>query len=120
MRRKTLESIERQIDALRMQAEKVKERERVPALRDIVSLMNAHDISVSEVRNALKGGGGRRGPMGKRKGRKGRKSRKGIKVPAMYRNPKTGETWSGRGRAARWLAAAEKAGHKRAEFLIKK
>jgi len=38
----------------------------------------------------------------------------------MYRNSKTGETWSGRGRTARWLAAAEKAGRKRTEFLIKK
>ena len=45
---------------------------------------------------------------------------RGRKVKPLYRNPKTGETWSGRGRPARWIAAAEKAGHKRTEYLIKK
>lgn len=34
-------------------------------------------------------------------------------LPAKYRNPKTGETWSGRGRAPGWLA-----GKNRDRFLI--
>lgn len=34
-------------------------------------------------------------------------------LPARYRNPKTGETWSGRGRAPGWLA-----GKNRERFLI--
>ncbi|PCE29816.1 H-NS histone family protein [Burkholderia ubonensis] len=34
-------------------------------------------------------------------------------LPPKYRNPKTGETWSGRGRAPAWL------GKNRARFLIK-
>jgi DNA-binding protein H-NS len=34
-------------------------------------------------------------------------------LPAKYRNPKTGETWSGRGRAPAWLA-----GKNRERFLI--
>ncbi|MGU7783644.1 H-NS histone family protein [Burkholderia sp. PU8-34] len=33
-------------------------------------------------------------------------------LPPKYRNPKTGETWSGRGRAPVWL------GKNRARFLI--
>jgi DNA-binding protein H-NS len=33
-------------------------------------------------------------------------------LPPKYRNPKTGETWSGRGRAPAWL------GKNRARFLI--
>ena len=49
----------------------------------------------------------------------GRTSRiKGSKVAAKYRHPKTGETWSGRGGVAGWLAAELKAGKKREEFLI--
>ena len=38
--------------------------------------------------------------------------RKGAAV-AKYRNPKTGETWSGRGRSPAWLA-----GKNRERFLI--
>ncbi len=30
-------------------------------------------------------------------------SRKGAKVPAKYRDAKTGKTWSGRGRAPLWM-----------------
>ena len=42
----------------------------------------------------------------------------GTKAAAKYRDPKTGETWSGRGGTARWLVAYEKQGRKRDEFLI--
>ena len=51
--------------------------------------------------------------------RKGSRLR-GSKVAAKYRNPKTGETWSGRGGIARWLAAEIKAGKKKDSFLIRK
>ena len=111
MRRLTRDIIERRIEALRLQAEKLEQREKIPALHEIVNLMQKHDLSVSEIRKALAGGKGKR---------KSAATRKGRKVKPMYRNAKTGETWSGRGRPARWLAAAEKAGHKRTEFLIEK
>ncbi len=45
---------------------------------------------------------------------------KGMKVAAKYRHPKTGETWSGRGGVAGWLAREIKAGKKREDFLIAK
>ncbi len=35
---------------------------------------------------------------------------------AKYRNPETGETWSGRGRMPKWLALAEGQGRHREEF----
>jgi DNA-binding protein H-NS len=45
---------------------------------------------------------------------------KGRKVAAKYANPdNTSETWSGRGREPRWLAAKLKAGEKQEKFLIK-
>ncbi len=43
---------------------------------------------------------------------------KGTKVPPKYRHPKTGETWSGRGGTAGWLAREIKSGKKREDFLI--
>jgi DNA-binding protein H-NS len=49
-----------------------------------------------------------------------RQSVKGSKVAAKYRHPKTGETWSGRGGVAGWLAREVKSGKKREDFLIAK
>jgi DNA-binding protein H-NS len=49
-----------------------------------------------------------------------RGSVKGTKVAAKYRHPKTGETWSGRGGTASWLAREIKAGRKKEDFLIAK
>jgi DNA-binding protein H-NS len=43
---------------------------------------------------------------------------KGSKVAPKYRHPKTGETWSGRGGTAGWLAREIKAGRKKEDFLI--
>jgi len=49
----------------------------------------------------------------------GRRASKGSKVAAKYRNPDDpSETWAGRGRQPRWLAAKLKAGSKMEKFLI--
>ena len=40
-----------------------------------------------------------------------------LAVAAKYRGP-NGETWSGRGRAPKWLEALEAQGRQRAEFSI--
>ena len=50
----------------------------------------------------------------------GRSSLKGVKVAAKFRDPKTGETWAGRGARPRWLVARIKAGRKPEDFLIDK
>jgi DNA-binding protein H-NS len=39
-------------------------------------------------------------------------------TPAKYRNPKTGETWSGRGRPSKWVTELEATGRKREEFAV--
>ena|SRR5215831_9873807 len=44
--------------------------------------------------------------------------RKYPRVLPKYRNPRTSETWSGRGKRPRWLVAAMKSGHKIEEFRI--
>ena len=49
-----------------------------------------------------------------------RKARKLGKVAPKYRNPtNTAETWAGRGKQPRWLAAETAKGRKLEEFLIK-
>jgi DNA-binding protein H-NS len=108
-RRISLKTLEQRIRALKLQAEEIRHRDNNPALRKIVKLAKRHGFSIGELRRAMNGRGtGRGGPK-----------LRGRKVKPMYRDPKTGETWSGRGRTARWLAAAEKAGRKRADFLVK-
>ncbi|WP_436278834.1 H-NS histone family protein [Solimonas soli] len=47
-----------------------------------------------------------------------RGAKKAAKVAAKYRNPATGETWSGRGRTPKWLADAEAKGQKRESFAV--
>jgi DNA-binding protein H-NS len=51
-------------------------------------------------------------------GRSKKKLTRRPKVAAKYRDPKTGETWSGRGRMARWLADKVKAGEKQDKYLV--
>ena len=50
--------------------------------------------------------------------KKTRRSGGGAQV-VRYRDPKSGETWSGRGRMARWLQAHVDAGKKKEDFLVK-
>lgn len=50
-----------------------------------------------------------------------KKTRKLGKVPPKYRNPgNKAETWTGRGKQPRWLAAQVAKGKKPEDFLIKK
>ncbi|MFK0380290.1 H-NS family nucleoid-associated regulatory protein [Pandoraea sp. NPDC090278] len=46
----------------------------------------------------------------------GRKRRRPSPVTAKYRDPTTGEEWSGRGRAPKWISAVKN----RNRFLIEK
>jgi DNA-binding protein H-NS len=57
-------------------------------------------------------------PVGHRSGRVS--AMKGVKVKPKYRDPKTGDTWAGRGVQPRWLTAALKSGRKLDYFLIDK
>lgn len=58
-------------------------------------------------------------PASAAKSRTARKSTAGTKVAPKYRNPANpAETWSGRGKHPRWLAAAVAEGRKSEEFLI--
>jgi DNA-binding protein H-NS len=50
--------------------------------------------------------------------RAAKKNGKATSVKAKYRDGKTGETWSGRGRMARWLKAKQDAGEKIEKYLL--
>ena len=47
-----------------------------------------------------------------------RRAKKKAGVAVKYRDPKSGGTWSGRGRMASWLAEKVKAGEKVEKYLV--
>ena len=89
----------------------------------LTSLAEAHETiranmlgALRKQMAALEGGPAKRGrPAGKARLVKKLKG----KVTAKYRDPKTGDTWSGRGRMASWLSAKVDAGEKQDKYLIK-
>lgn len=51
-------------------------------------------------------------------GKPARKEKKKREVRAKYRNPETGETWSGMGKPKKWLQAKLDTGHSIEEFSV--
>ena len=113
----------RELDALINQAKKRKttltKRKPVATVRSkLTALAKAEGYSIAE----LFGGAAKAKPAAAAKKRVSpNKGRKLGKVPAKYRNPANAkETWSGRGKQPRWLAALTRKGKKAEDFLIKK
>ncbi|SAK84058.1 histone family protein nucleoid-structuring protein H-NS [Caballeronia arationis] len=97
------------LDKLREQLAKVQGRiakeegvRRTAALEEISSLMAQYGLTVADI-----GVKGKRGPA--------KKTKAGAKKPVAvkYQDPKTGATWSGRGREPLWIK-----GKRRERFLI--
>ncbi len=90
-----------QIDMLRRQAESQRKAEIANVVADIRAKMQQYGISPSDLGSA------------------GRPSRnKGTRVAAKYRNPSTGDTWTGRGKMPKWLQREVNAGKRREDFRI--
>ena len=79
----SLQELLAQKEALEQQIAQIKKAERADALQNARSLIDTFDLTVDEL-------------FGKQKS-------SGKAVAVKYRNPETGETWTGRGRAPRWL-----------------
>lgn len=109
--------IEKEISKLQKRAEALHNRRRKPVITSIVNSMRQYDITMEELTAALNAA---KAPGKTRKPAAG-KTTSAAKRPVApkYRHPESGETWSGRGKAPRWLAAAEADGQKREAFLIK-
>lgn len=113
----------KELDTLINKAKKRKTalKKRKPAAavrRKINALAKAEGYTVAELFGGATAGAGRatRAPR-KASATKGRKL---GKVAPKYRNPaKPSETWTGRGKQPRWLAAETAKGRKVEDFLIK-
>jgi len=97
----------KQIESLTQQAEELRKQEIAAVIAEIKQKMHQYGLSMSDITDG-------RGAI-----RSVKKSMsKGAKVAAKYRNPASGETWSGRGRTPKWLAEAESAGKSRDSFAV--
>lgn len=97
----TYQELKAQAEALLKQAEAARRAEIASVVADIQARMKEYGISIDD----LKGGAKKGKPRGA--------------VAAKYKNPATGETWSGRGRAPKWLADEMAKGKSKDAFLIK-
>ena len=85
--------------------------------RKINALAKAEGYTVAELFGGAGAGAGRARAPRKPSATKGRKL---GKVAPKYRNPaKPSETWTGRGKQPRWLAAETAKGRKVEDFLIR-
>lgn len=111
------QKIEKEIVKLQRQAQALQEKRRGPVITSIVRSMREYEISPEEITAAFN-----KTPSRKTTRKSSTTAPKLTKrtVPPKYRNPETGDTWTGRGKAPRWVTAAESGGKSREEFLIQK
>ncbi|VFR20097.1 DNA-binding protein H-NS [plant metagenome] len=109
--------IEKEISKLQKKKESLQAKRRKPVMDSIVRSMREYDISPEDVATAFGKTAARRGTASGAARKTGAAVAKKTVAP-KYRHPDTGETWSGRGKPPRWLAAAEEQGAKRESFLI--
>ena len=92
------------------------ENKKVPAIKKVISLMKKLGVTLADLQGHAPNGQRRRGrPPGKTNGKSSKRARQ--KIAIKYRDDK-GNTWTGRGKTPRWLAAAEKAGKNRDQFKV--
>lgn len=111
----TLEQIQAKLKKLQAQAEAMIAKRAQSVLDDIRKLMEKHGLTTADIEA--------HSSTKKRRGRPAGKSTKSDvkakaaakpKLPAKYRNPKTGETWSGWARPPLWIKDVKD----RTKFLI--
>ncbi|VXB33592.1 Histone [Burkholderia sp. 8Y] len=104
----TLKDIQTKIAKLQAQAEQITMKQSASVIAQIHALMDEYGLTVDDLRSQKtgKGSGGKRGTS--------TASQNSGASNAKYRDPKSGATWSGHGRAPGWIASAKN----RNRFLI--
>ena len=109
---KTLERINAKIAKLQGQRNRIRSNRRVGEIEKIVKAMIEFSITPADIVAAFNAG------EKTKKLPASALQRPRRAVQPKYRHPRTGDTWSGRGRAPRWLVGEENAGANRAQFRI--
>ncbi|APW36708.1 histone [Rhodoferax koreense] len=100
----TYKELLQQREALERQISEARQRENAQALAQVRALVADFELTPEDVF-----------PTGKTRGPKAAADKSGgkTKVAPKYRNPATGDTWTGRGKPPRWIQDQD-----RAQFLI--
>jgi DNA-binding protein H-NS len=113
-----------QAEELMRQAEAARKSEIGAAIADIKAKMAAYGITLADLGEKVKARRGRK-PKGAKAAKPAKPANGEAKpgkvrkpVAIKYRNPETGDTWTGRGQPSKWLKALEAVGRKREEFLV--
>lgn len=101
----SLKDLLAQQEALQKQIELLSRKERSGAIAQIKALIAEHGLTVGDL-------GGKASATTKESGTKG------SKVAAKYRDPESGNTWSGRGLQPKWLKAAIDGGKTLEDFAV--
>ena len=99
-----LTALKKQIAALEAQAERIAKAEMSSAIAKIKDIMSEFNLTIEHLTQTV---------AGKRAAKKVQAKKASV---AKYADPKTGKTWSGFGRAPRWIAGAKN----RDAFLVSK
>ena len=102
----TYKDLKAKADELLRQAERARKSEIGSVVKAIRDKMVEFGITIADLKGTA--------PKKRRKATAGKKR----KVAPKYRDPATGQTWSGRGKVPRWLAAYIKKGKKKDDFKI--
>ncbi|NCZ75817.1 MAG: H-NS histone family protein, partial [Betaproteobacteria bacterium] len=118
MPRQNYDSIQKQIKALQLKAKKLEAEsliQKQKAVTKVKALMKQLKVEVNDLtETAQKNKTTEKSAIHP----KSAVNRTKTKVSPKYRNPETGETWTGRGKAPRWLATFIQEGVSRERFLI--
>lgn len=110
---KALEKINAKIAKLQAQRNRIRSTRRIGEIKSIVRAMVELTITPADILAAYHAGA-------KAKKQQGTAERPRRIVQPKYRHPQTGDTWSGRGKAPRWLVGEENAGTSREHFRIER
>ena len=102
---------EAKIAELRLKLDQKRTEERTQAIASIEDLLKRHDLTINDLGSGYK----KRKPV-----TKSLRADKGVPVAPKYKDPATGSTWTGRGRAPVWLATLIAAGQSKDDYLISK
>lgn len=109
---RTLEQIQKQIDKLNEQAEKLKAREAAGVIERIKTAIAHYGLSASDLFGSVNAAGKGRAAKGKQARKKKSPS------PIKYRDDK-GNSWTGHGKRPRWFIEAIDSGKTREDLAAK-
>ncbi|MGA0583959.1 MAG: H-NS family nucleoid-associated regulatory protein [Castellaniella sp.] len=108
--------LEKEMAKLQKKIQTLQAKERKPKIAEIVRSMRQYDISPEEIAAAFSRKSTVRTPSATAQRKTGTAAKRVI--APKYRHPETQATWTGRGKAPRWITDAEAAGTPRDSFLI--